>query len=199
MEIRRPSSPPILLPFLVPLKPAQQPAALGRRGKPLGPPALGPFIWYPSNASSSLWSAVHSGGFSAFILAEGEPALSRSQIDQTSMNCKDPRTREHCPCPGAWVYFTELLEQDVRFIIPLSPSQDCINHLSPHSASAHSSLCFCRSRTQRHGCWGVDSQPSLHSVSGTPHSIGSLVLCYWELGAGSSRAQIRPLCLSFFL
>lgn len=166
-------------------------------GEPLGPPALGPSSGILATLPAAF--AIHSGGFSGFILAEGEPALSRSQTEQTAMICKDLRTREHCPCPGAWVYFTALWEQDVQLIIPLSPSQDCINHLRPHGASAHSSLCLCRSWTQRHGCWGVDSQPSLQSVSSTPHCRGSQALCHWEPGAGSSRAQIWPLCLSFSL
>lgn len=132
-----------------------------------------------------------------FILAEGEPALSRSQTDQTGMSCEDLRTRVHCPCPGARVYFTACWEQDVQFITPLSPSQDRINHLRPRRASAQSGLCLCRSRTQRHGCWGVDAQPSLRSrlPPATRHRQSGAL----PPGAGRSGAQIRPPCLRFLL
>lgn len=104
---------------------------LGRRQRePLGPPALGPFIRYPSNASSSLhpqYTRVASQRLSWRKGSQHCPdPLSRSQTDQTAMICKDLGTREHCPCPGAWVYFTALLEQDVQLIILYLPARTAL-------------------------------------------------------------------------
>lgn len=154
----------------VPLTPVQLPADIP--GEPFGPPALGPFIRYPSNASSSLHPQYTRAASQRLSQAEGVPALSRSQTDQTG------RTGVHCCCAGAWVSFIACWEQDIQFIVPYLPARTALiildlpgHQLIPVCASAGAAL-----GGKGAGAWTV-------SLLCTPYSIGSRVLCHWELGA----------------
>lgn len=178
-----------VIPIHHPPTPAQLPA--DTPGEPFGPPALGPFIRYPSNASSSLHPQYTRAASQCLSQAEGVPALSRSQTDQTG------RTRVHCPCAGAWVSFTVCWEQDIQFIVPYLPARTALiildltgHQLIPVCASAGAALGGTGA-----GAWTVGLLCT--PVSGIPYSIGSWVLCHWELGALGHRSDPSVSASSF--